>query len=139
MQCLGSHKVPKSSLLQKVSERVGDRFTLADLVIIYTRFGSSQPPVSLEITTTASLTRDTSTIIPKKVTEQGAYSLNTFQGSFFADFCCREDISCHILKLSWLLKFFIIFKLKFSFFFLFFLFFLLNSSFVNPITFFTFR
>ena len=43
--------VLKSSPLQKVSEGVSDRFILADLKIIYTRFGSRQPPVSLEKTT----------------------------------------------------------------------------------------
>ena len=37
------------SPLHKVSEGIGDRFILTDLVIIHTRFGSSQPPVSLEI------------------------------------------------------------------------------------------
>ena len=51
--------IPKSSPIQKVSEGVGDRFILTDLKIIYTRFGSSQPPVSLEIAT-------------KKVTENRA-------------------------------------------------------------------
>ena len=51
--------VPKSSPIQKVSAGVGDRFILTDLKIIYTRFGSSQPPVSLETAT-------------KKVTEKGA-------------------------------------------------------------------
>ena len=51
--------VPKSSPIQKVSEGVGDRFILTDLKTIYTRFGSSQPPVSLETAT-------------KKVTEKGA-------------------------------------------------------------------
>ena len=51
--------VPKSSPLQKVSEGRGYRFILTALKIIYTRFGSSQSPVSLEITT-------------KKVTERGA-------------------------------------------------------------------
>ena len=35
----------------EVFDGVGDRFILTDLVIIYTRYGSSQPPVSLEITT----------------------------------------------------------------------------------------
>ena len=53
------------NLLQKVSDGVGDRFVLANLVTIYTRFRSSQPPVSLETTTTASLTREISAIIPK--------------------------------------------------------------------------
>ena len=65
----GSHRVPKSSPLQKVSQGVGDRFILTDSVIIYTRFGSSQPPVSLEMTTIASLTRETSAIT-KIVTEK---------------------------------------------------------------------
>ena len=51
--------IPKSSPIHKVSEGVGDRFILTDLKIIYTRFGSSQPPVSLEIAT-------------KKVTENRA-------------------------------------------------------------------
>ena len=52
-------QVSKSSPLQKVSEGIGDRFILTKLKIIYTRFGSSQPPVSLQITT-------------KKITEKGA-------------------------------------------------------------------
>ena len=34
----------------KVSEGVGDRFMLTDLVIIYTLFGRIQPSVSLEVT-----------------------------------------------------------------------------------------
>ena len=61
----GSHRVQKGSV------GLGDRFILTDFLIIYTRFGSSQPPVSLEITTIASLIRETSAIIPKKVTEKG--------------------------------------------------------------------
>ena len=36
----------KEITLQKCSEGVGDRFILTDLVIIYTRFGSSKPSVS---------------------------------------------------------------------------------------------
>ena len=72
------HRVPKSSALQKVIEGVGDRFILTDLVIIYTGFGSSYPPVSLEITTIASLTRETSAIIRKKLPkDELAYSSNT--------------------------------------------------------------
>ena len=43
--------VPKSSPLQKVSQGVGDRFILTNSKIICARFESSQPPVSLEITT----------------------------------------------------------------------------------------
>ena len=43
----------------KVSEGIGDRFILTDLVIIYTLFGSSQSPVFLEITTITFLTRET--------------------------------------------------------------------------------
>ena len=43
--------VPKASPLQKVSQGVGDRFILTNSKIICARFESSQPPVSLEITT----------------------------------------------------------------------------------------
>ena len=76
--------VPKLCPLQKVSEGVGDRFVLTDLEIIYTRFGCSKPPVSLEITTIASLTRETSAIIPKKlVKKELTYSSSTFYSSFF--------------------------------------------------------
>ena len=58
---------------------VGDRFILTDLVIIYTFFGSSQPPVSLEITTIISLTKETSATIPKMLMKKElTYSLNTF-------------------------------------------------------------
>ena len=57
--------VPKSSPLQRVSEGVGDRFVLTDLVIIYTCFGSSRSPVSFETTAIVSLTRETSAMIPK--------------------------------------------------------------------------
>ena len=51
--------------LLKFSEEVGDGFILTDLIIIYTRFGSSKPSVSLVITTIACLTRETSGIIEK--------------------------------------------------------------------------
>ena len=44
-----------------------NRLILAELVIIYTRFGNSQPPVSLEIATIASQIRETSVIILKKL------------------------------------------------------------------------
>ena len=54
--------VPKSSPLQRVSEGVGDTFVLTDLVIIYTCFGSSRSPVSLETTAIVST---------KNVTEKG--------------------------------------------------------------------
>ena len=54
-----TQNVPKSSPILKVSEGVGYRFILTDLKIIYTRFRSSQPPVSSEIAT-------------KKVTEKEA-------------------------------------------------------------------
>ena len=46
-----TQNVPKSSPLQKVSEGVSDKFILTNLKIIYTSFGSSLPPVSLEIAT----------------------------------------------------------------------------------------
>ena len=66
-----------TKILQK--EGVGDRFILLDLVITYTSFGSSKPSVSLEITNIASLTRETSTIIPKKLLKKEfTYSSNTF-------------------------------------------------------------
>ena len=72
-------RVPKSSPLQKVSEGVGDRFILTDLAIIYTRFGSSQPPVSLEITTIAFPSSETSAIIPKKLLKKElTYASNIF-------------------------------------------------------------
>ena len=72
-------QIPKSSPLQKVSEGVGDRFILTDLVIIYIHFGSSQPPFSLEITIIASVTRETSAIIPKTILKKElTYSSNTF-------------------------------------------------------------
>ena len=94
-------RVSKSSSLQKVSEEAGDRFILTDLVIIYTRLGSSQSQVSLEIETTASLTRETSAIIPKELLKKElTYSSNTFKGSFDADFCCREGISSYVINHS---------------------------------------
>ena len=66
-------------ILQKFSEGVGDRFIMSDLLIIYTCFGSREPSVSLEITTIASLTRETSAIIPKKLLKKElTYSSNTF-------------------------------------------------------------
>ena len=56
-----------------------NRLILTDLVIMYTRFGNSQPPVSLEITTIASLTRETSAMILKKLLKKElTYSSNTF-------------------------------------------------------------
>ena len=54
----------ESSPLQ-VSEGVCDRFILADIVIIYTCFGSSQTIVSLKVTTISSLARETSAVIQK--------------------------------------------------------------------------
>ena len=65
MPWISQSSLQKSSPLRKVSEGVGDRFILTDFVIIYTRFGSIQSLVSLEITTIASLTREISVIIPK--------------------------------------------------------------------------
>ena len=66
-------------ILQKFSEGVGDRFIMSELLIIYTCFGSREPSVSLEITTIASLTRETSAIIPKKLLKKElTYSSNTF-------------------------------------------------------------
>ena len=64
-------------------------------LIIYTHFGSNQPPVYLEIST-AFLTRETSAIIPKKLLKKElTYSSNTSYGSFYAHFCCRKGISCY--------------------------------------------
>ena len=61
-----------------------NRLILADLVIIYARFGNSQPPVSLEIATIASLIfgHHTKKLLKKK------------EALFYADFCCHEGISC---------------------------------------------
>ena len=42
----GSKALNVSSPVRKVSDGVGNSFILTDLVIIYTCFGSSQPPVS---------------------------------------------------------------------------------------------
>ena len=42
----GSKALNVSSPVREVSDGVGNRFILTDLVIIYTCFGSSQPPVS---------------------------------------------------------------------------------------------
>ena len=76
---------------KKVYDGVGDRFILTDLVIIYTRFGSSQPSVSLKITTIASLTRETSSIVPKKLLKNDlAYSLNTFKSHFMRIFAATN-------------------------------------------------
>ena len=95
MRCLSPSQV--------VSKGVGDGFILTDLVIIYTRFGSSQPPVSLEITTIASLTRNTSTITSKRLLKKElTYSSNTFQGLLYAEFCCWEGISC--FQTNWALR-----------------------------------
>ena len=78
-KCLGSRTVPKSSSLQKVSEGVGDRLILTDLVNIYTSFPNSQSPVSLKMTTIASLTREKSAIMPKNLLKKDlTYSSNTF-------------------------------------------------------------
>ena len=88
---LKSHRIPKSYRLHNASEGLGDRFILT----FYTRFGSSQPPIFLEITTIASLTRETSAIIPKKLLKKElTYSWNTFYGSFYTNFCCHWGISC---------------------------------------------
>ena len=59
------------SPLQNVSEGVGDRFILTNLVTIHAHFGSTQPPVSLEIRILTSLTR--------KVTEKKDDSFIPFQ------------------------------------------------------------
>ena len=78
-KCLASRTVPKSSSLQKVSERVGDRLILTDLVNIYTSFPNSQSPVSLKMTTIASLTREKSAIMSKNLLKKDlTYSSNTF-------------------------------------------------------------
>ena len=64
--------------LQKVSEGVDKKFISTDLVIIYTRFGRSKPPVCLEISTIASSTNGTSAIIPEKLLKKElTYSSNT--------------------------------------------------------------
>ena len=95
-KCLESHKVLKSSPLQKVSEWVGDRFILTDLIIIYTIW--KQPA--------SSFFRNNNYCFPneinighctKKVTEKGVdLFIKYLQGPFYADFTCREGISCYI-------------------------------------------
>lgn len=81
-------RISPSSAVNSITESlwVGDRFILTDLVIVYTRFGSSQSTVSLEITNIASLTRVTSAILPKKILKKElAYSSNIFYGSCYSD------------------------------------------------------
>ena len=56
-----------SSFFLMKNKKMKNRLILADLVIIYARFGNSQPPVSLEIATIASLIRETLVIILKKL------------------------------------------------------------------------
>ena len=75
-----------SSFFLMKNKKMKNRLILADLVIIYARFGNSQPPVSLEIATIASLIRETLVIILKKL-------LKKKEALFYADFCCHEGIS----------------------------------------------
>ena len=83
----------RNQVQYSVSERVGDRFILKDVIIIYSLFGRSQSPVSSEITTIAFLTRETSVIIPKKLLKKELTSTShTFQGSFNADFCAKASL-----------------------------------------------
>ena len=84
--------ISETSEIKSITESFwGNRTDL----IIYTHFGSSQPPVYLEIST-AFLTRETSAIIPKKLLKKElTYSSNTSYGSFYAHFCCRKGISCY--------------------------------------------
>ena len=57
----------------------------------YIRFGSSQPPVSLEITTIASLTRETLAIIPKMLLKKElTYSSNTVSARFMRIFAAAK-------------------------------------------------
>ena len=66
---------------------LGDRYILTD----YIRFGSSQPPVSLEITTIASLTRETLAIIPKMLLKKElTYSSNTVSARFMRIFAAAK-------------------------------------------------
>ena len=57
-QCLGTHKPPNSSPQQKVCEAACDIFILMHSIIISIHFGSNQPPISLKITTGASMIRE---------------------------------------------------------------------------------
>ena len=66
--------ISQNSEIKSIAESfwgVGDRFILTDLVIIYTRLGTIQPPVFLKITTITSLTREMSVIRKKNVTDKG--------------------------------------------------------------------
>ena len=56
-QGLRTHKPPNSSPQQKVSETAHDIFILMHSIIISIHFGSNQPPISLKITTGASMIR----------------------------------------------------------------------------------
>ena len=68
---------------------------LMDSVIICIHFESNQPPVSLKVTTAAFLIRKTLAITPTNLRKQDlTHSSNVSQGPFYADFCCREGISC---------------------------------------------
>ena len=65
----------------------GDRYILMD----YIRFGSSQPPVSLEITTIASLTRETLAIVPKMLLNKKlTYLSNTVSAHFMRTFAAAK-------------------------------------------------
>ena len=57
------------------------------LVIIYTHFGSNQPPVPLKIPTIASLTRETWAIVPKTLLIKDLTYLSVpFKAHFNANF-----------------------------------------------------
>ena len=65
----------------------GDRYILMD----YIRFGSSQPPVSLEITTIASLTREMLAIVPKMLLKKKlTYLSNTVSAHFMRTFAAAK-------------------------------------------------
>ena len=88
---LFSQRLPNSSPPQKVSEGVRDLFILLDSVITSIDFRRSQPPLSLIVVNVVYLIKETCAIKLRNLLKPG---LNHSSNTFFADFCCRQGISC---------------------------------------------
>ena len=74
---------------------------LMDSEIICILFRSNQPAVSLKLTTAAFQIRETLAIVPTNIQKQDlTYISNASEGTLYLDFCCRECISCLLIKYS---------------------------------------
>ena len=74
---------------------------LMDSEIICILFRINQSAVSLKFTTAAFQIRETLAIAPRNIQKEDLTFLsNASQGSLYLDFCCRECISCLLIKYS---------------------------------------